>query len=96
MVTPGFAAEARAWLFTIIRNCHASGRGVDTARLRAMIAALPPPFREVLVLRELEELSYREIADVIDAPIGTVMSRLTRARALLADTWRAANPERCA
>jgi RNA polymerase sigma-70 factor (ECF subfamily) len=47
------------------------------------LAALPPAFREVLVLRELEELSYNEIADVIGAPVGTVMSRLSRSRAEL-------------
>jgi RNA polymerase sigma-70 factor, ECF subfamily len=41
---------------------------------------LAPAFREVIVLRELEELSYREIADIIGAPMGTVMSRLSRAR----------------
>ena len=40
-------------------------------------------YREVIVLRELEELSYREIADVLETPIGTVMSRLARGRALL-------------
>jgi RNA polymerase sigma-70 factor (ECF subfamily) len=44
---------------------------------------LPEQFREVLILREIEELSYREIADVLQAPIGTVMSRLARGRALL-------------
>ena len=44
------------------------------------LAGLAPAFREVLVLRELEELSYNEIADVIGAPVGTVMSRLSRAR----------------
>jgi len=44
---------------------------------------LPENFREVLILREIEELSYREIADVLQTPIGTVMSRLARARALL-------------
>ena len=44
------------------------------------LAALPPAFREVVVLREMEGLSYREIADVTGAPIGTVMSRLSRAR----------------
>ena len=47
------------------------------------IAALAPEFREVIVLRELEGLSYKEIAGVIAAPIGTVMSRLARARAQL-------------
>jgi RNA polymerase sigma-70 factor, ECF subfamily len=43
---------------------------------------LPPPFREVLVLREISDLDYRTIADIIQAPIGTVMSRLARARKL--------------
>ena len=47
------------------------------------IALLAPVQREVIVLRELEELSYREIADIIGAPIGTVMSRLSRARSEL-------------
>ena len=47
------------------------------------VAELPLPFREVLVLRELEELSYKDIARVAGIPIGTVMSRLARARALL-------------
>jgi RNA polymerase sigma-70 factor, ECF subfamily len=52
----------------------------DQSMLATAIAALPPVFREVIVLREIEELSYREIADVIGAPVGTVMSRLSRAR----------------
>ena len=55
----------------------------DGRRLNAALAALPEEFREVVVLRELEEMSYREIADVTGAPIGTVMSRLARGRALL-------------
>ena len=52
----------------------------DRDVLHAALEALPAEFREVLVLRELEGLSYKEIADVADAPIGTVMSRLARAR----------------
>ena len=52
-------------------------------RVNAAIEALAPPFREVIVLRELEEMSYEEIALVAGIPIGTVMSRLSRARAAL-------------
>jgi RNA polymerase sigma-70 factor (ECF subfamily) len=60
----------------------------DAGVLRAALEALPPEFREVLVLRELEGLSYKEIAEVADVPIGTVMSRLTRARRQLQDHLR--------
>jgi RNA polymerase sigma-70 factor (ECF subfamily) len=104
--------DPRAWLFTIVRNCHhdwartnaryhaiaASSdleagalASTDTlqqreeiAHVRQTIESLPEPFREALVLRELEELSYRDIAEVTGAPIGTVMSRLARARQMLA------------
>jgi RNA polymerase sigma-70 factor (ECF subfamily) len=60
----------------------------EAVSLQTVIDALPPRLREVLVLREMEELSYREIADVTSAPIGSVMSRLARARSLAADGWR--------
>jgi RNA polymerase sigma-70 factor (ECF subfamily) len=52
----------------------------NAARLEAAIAALPVEFRETLVLRDIHGLEYREIAQVIGSPIGTVMSRLARAR----------------
>ena len=52
--------------------------------MRTAIEAIPEPFREAIVLRELEELSYAEIAEVTGAPVGTVMSRLARGRAMLA------------
>lgn len=54
----------------------------------AALAALPGEAREILVLREIEELSYKEIAAVLDLPIGTVMSRLARAREKLATDLR--------
>jgi RNA polymerase sigma-70 factor, ECF subfamily len=56
----------------------------DRARLTRLLAALPVELRETLVLREIEELSYKEIAEVTEVPIGTVMSRLWRARRMLA------------
>ena len=52
----------------------------EAARLEAAIQKLPPPFRETLVLRDLQGLDYKEIAKVTGVPIGTVMSRLARAR----------------
>lgn len=54
------------------------------ARVRDAIAALPSPLRETLVMREINDMNYREIAEATDAPIGTVMSRLARARAAIA------------
>ena len=54
-------------------------------RLERMIARLPDDFREVLILREIQDMSYREIAEITGSPIGTVMSRLARSRAMLRD-----------
>ena len=55
--------------------------------LDRLMSALPEEQREILVLRELEEMDYRQIAAVINVPIGTVMSRLARARAALKAQW---------
>jgi RNA polymerase sigma-70 factor (ECF subfamily) len=115
--------DPKAWLFTIVRNCHltaakqARRRGFvplpeegdakdghamiasapdpetatinrdDKLTLDRLVAALPEQHREVLVLREIEEMDYREIAKVTNVPIGTVMSRLARARAALRLQW---------
>jgi RNA polymerase sigma-70 factor (ECF subfamily) len=59
-------------------------RKADINGVRSAIEAIPEPFREAIVLRELEELSYAEIAEVTGVPIGTVMSRLARGRQMLA------------
>lgn len=56
--------------------------------LNEVMLTLPQQFREVLVLREMEDLSYREIGQITGTPIGTVMSRLARARALLKKNWQ--------
>jgi RNA polymerase sigma factor (sigma-70 family) len=61
----------------------------DGERLRQAIAGLPSPFLETLVMRDINGLSYREIAEATETPVGTVMSRLARARAMLAKTLRA-------
>lgn len=61
----------------------------DADTIRRLVSALAEPFRETFVLREINNLSYREIADVVEAPVGTVMSRLARARAMLRSAWMA-------
>ncbi|HEY1719949.1 MAG TPA: sigma-70 family RNA polymerase sigma factor [Magnetospirillaceae bacterium] len=67
----------------------------DTATaLTGLLGGLPVEYREVLVLREFEDLSYRDIATVIGAPIGTVMSRLARGRALMRARWLALTEEK--
>jgi RNA polymerase sigma-70 factor (ECF subfamily) len=110
--------DARAWLFTIVRNTYygrfsrRAGSPVMTVadedadadnradvsldpeaqliqqqtveQVRRALEGLPTDFREVLVLRELEGLSYKEIAAIVGIPLGTVMSRLARARERLA------------
>jgi RNA polymerase sigma factor (sigma-70 family) len=64
----------------------------DATLLEAAIATLPAPLRETLVLREVQELSYREIAAVTGVPIGTVMSRLARARGRIIAIMRMGGP----
>ena len=61
-------------------------------RVRNAIASLPSPLRETLILREIDELDYREIAAATEAPLGTVLSRLSRARAALARKLGALKP----
>jgi RNA polymerase sigma factor (sigma-70 family) len=116
-------ADAKAWLLTIVRNCHStalrqqqrralvplpdendeqdahalidSGADPEGASiwrdeqrtLEKLIAGLPEDYREALILREIEDLGYREIAAVTNVPIGTVMSRLARARGVLRTRW---------
>ena len=62
----------------------------DAATMRTLVAALPQPFREILVLREISDLSYQDIARVAGVPVGTVMSRLARARSMLRAGWNVA------
>jgi RNA polymerase sigma-70 factor (ECF subfamily) len=62
----------------------------DDETIRGLVAALPQPFREAIVLREVNELSYQEIAQVAGVPVGTVMSRLARARSMLRSAWNVA------
>jgi hypothetical protein len=62
----------------------------DRATIRRLVEELPEPYREAVVLREINDLSYEEIAEVAGVPVGTVTSRLARARAMLRSAWNAA------
>jgi DNA-directed RNA polymerase specialized sigma24 family protein len=80
--------NCRAWLLQIVRNTCYTALGARKLRQKEVpideendqVEALPVDFREALVLRELEGLSYKEISEVIGVPMGTVMSRLARGR----------------
>src|SRR6476660_9609563 len=75
--------DARPWLLAIVRNTwysRVSRRGTTMEAALDTTGDEPPDDREVLVLREMEGLSYKEIAAVVQVPLGTVMSRLARAR----------------
>jgi RNA polymerase sigma-70 factor, ECF subfamily len=63
----------------------------DRAAVQAAMEKLPPPLLEVILLCDVEEMKYREIAAVLDIPIGTVMSRIARARAALRESLQASN-----
>ncbi|MDR7039610.1 RNA polymerase sigma-70 factor (ECF subfamily) [Methylobacterium sp. BE186] len=63
-------------------------RDSEARLVRRLIEALPEAFREVLVMREFDDLSYRQIAEITATPIGTVMSRLARARQMIGAAWR--------
>lgn len=65
----------------------------STQQMQSAIAELPVHFREILLLCEVEEMSYQEIAETLSIPIGTVMSRLSRARKMLRDRLRQQSPE---
>jgi RNA polymerase sigma-70 factor (ECF subfamily) len=62
-------------------------RDWDAETIRKLVTQLPGPFREAIVMREINDLSYREIAEVVGVPVGTVMSRLARARCMLRQAW---------
>ena len=75
-------------LFSVPRDHSAETALIEKAdaeMLQREIAALPLAYREVLVLREIEGMNYRDIAGLINIPVGTVMSRLSRARAQLVE-----------
>ncbi len=81
------AQHGRAMLATTPDPESTSMRRDEERTLDRLMSALPEEHREILVLREIEEMDYREIAAVINVPIGTVMSRLARARAALKTGW---------
>jgi RNA polymerase sigma-70 factor (ECF subfamily) len=87
--TPGAAEQTPIWQETGMSPETEVLRSRDAGAIRKLIDALAEPFRETFVLREINNLSYREIAEAVGAPVGTVMSRLARARAMLRAAWTA-------
>ena len=117
-------SDAKAWLLTIVRNCHLTAlkqhqrraqvplpeehdpldgdaliattpdpesesiRQDEERTLERLVAGLPEEHRAILILREVEDMDYRAIAAVVNVPLGTVMSRLARARAALKRRWQ--------
>src|SRR3982750_4566205 len=87
--TPGAAEQTPIWQETEASPETEVLRSRDAGAIRKLIDALAEPFKETFVLREINNLSYREIAEAVGAPVGTVMSRLARARAMLRSAWMA-------
>ena len=88
-------AESKAEAVPLWQEPQASAEAAlmrrhDDETVRRLVEDLPQPFRETLVLREVNDLSYQEIAQVAGVPVGTVMSRLARARTMLRSAWTAA------
>jgi RNA polymerase sigma-70 factor, ECF subfamily len=79
--------DGHAMISTTPEPESSSIRRDEEQTLDRLMSGLPEDHREVLVLREIEEMDYREIATVTSVPIGTVMSRLARARAALKARW---------
>ena len=71
------------------------GRDGETRAVRSILNAMSPTLRKILMLREFEELSYRQISEITALPIGTVMSRLARARKAFADAWQRETKKSC-
>jgi len=87
--TPEAAEQEPLWRESEASPETAMLRSRDATAIRKLIDALAEPFKETFVLREINNLSYREIAQAVGAPVGTVMSRLARARAMLREAWMA-------
>jgi len=93
---PGVAVETivDAGVDTAANDVESTVQAAERTRaIERQLRALPVEFREALILREIEDLSYREIADVLEVPIGTVMSRLSRGRTLLQKALAPRTPE---
>jgi len=86
---PDEATDQEEFTIAATDTPEAQAIAADTGRaLDRLMAALPEEYREVLILRELEDMSYRDIATMMNTPIGTVMSRLARARLALREQWQ--------
>jgi RNA polymerase sigma-70 factor (ECF subfamily) len=89
-VEEGPTAEVPMWQEPHATPEAALLRQQDGDTIRRLVAVLPVPFREAIVLREINDLSYNEIAEVAGVPVGTVMSRLALARSMLRSAWNGA------